>query len=105
MEEMDIEEARKLVSSNKTRFVWLGGEPRIDMAEALGIGKDRFTVMRPDAVYHADRALAESLSKSVLVCPHGNSSLFLAQHLMEEFNVEVYSLHGGISAIVGENNY
>ncbi len=104
-EEVGIEEARRIVNQKNSKFVWLGDMPRIDMTEALEIDKEKFEIMNPNDIYYADRDLAEKLSNNVLVCPHGNTSLFLAQHLIEEFGIDVYSLHGGISAIVGEGNY
>jgi hypothetical protein len=104
-EEVNLIEARKIVKEKGTKFVWLGDEPRIDMAEALEIEKDELIRINPQEIYNADKTLAESLVNDVLVCPHGNTSLFLAQHLKEEFNVQTFSLHGGITAIVGENNY
>lgn len=103
--EVDLDGARRLVAEKGSKLIWLGGRPRIDIAEALGIEGCSVEMIGPDEVYHCDGELAERLSGSVLVCPHGNTSLFLAQHLRENFGVEAYSLRGGISAVVGENSY
>ena len=106
--EIDSEESRRLAESGARIYVFinspsdlavveeaLGGKAvSIDIGEARGImfGSQSFN---PEAVKKKFRG-------SVIVCPHGNTSLMFVKAL-SAYGVTAYSLSGGIEGLKSRN--
>lgn len=106
--EIDIEKAKELAKSGNTVevFVQSHGDVELlkDVLETVNVkevnpGDARSIIMGLDDE-DSLKQLAKKYSGSIIICPHGNTSLRFAKAL-SRLGIESYSLNGGISKITG----
>ena len=100
--EVTLEEAKELIGTSTRKFVWLLGPTRVSIPEVLDVSDTQMLAIEPEEIMEFDDSTLRSLSGSVLVCAHGNTSAAIAIYLKAK-NIEAYSLKGGVAAIIGEN--
>ena len=103
IKEVDLNEAIEITSKNKTKLVWLGNEDIEEIATILNVHSSNVIRLMPMEVMHNTPESLKYLNNHVLVCYHGNTSRIVAQVLKSKFNIETFSLRGGITKILGEN--
>ncbi|MDE1859867.1 MAG: hypothetical protein KGH67_05050 [Candidatus Micrarchaeota archaeon] len=105
--EVDIDGAKKLAKGGSNIYVFaenLGdGEfvkallEGIGRTEEVDFGEARMIVMHLGSDGDIEE-LAQKYADSVIVCPHGNTSLRMARSLVA-LGVKAYSLHGGLAGL------
>ncbi len=84
------------------RFVWLGREPLDYIVGLLEIDGGKADQVGPHDIMAIDKFKALEFKDCVFVCYHGNTSRVVAKMLKQRFNVESYSMKGGVTSVVGE---
>lgn len=99
--DVSFDEAIGLISSKKSKIIWLGREPIEYISNLLDLPKGSVVAADPDDIMHADTAKAKTFDSKILMCYHGVTSKFVGNHLKNE-DISLYNLKGGITSIVGE---
>ncbi|MCL4381250.1 MAG: hypothetical protein M1331_01310 [Candidatus Marsarchaeota archaeon] len=102
IKEVEFSEAVEITSKNKTKLVWLGNENAEEIAALLNVDPGKVVRLMPTEVMNSNPESLSYLAKHVLVCYHGNTSKIVAQVLKSRFNIETFSLRGGITKAIGE---
>ncbi len=105
--EIDLEEAKKLAKSGSEIMVLIDnfGDVELvkeileakDNVEEIDFGEARVIVMSLGEPKDLSD-LAKKYENAVIVCPHGNTSLRMANAL-KQIGVHAYSLRGGIAGL------
>ncbi len=99
--EVSFEEVLEL-SSKSTKLVWLGNEPADYISQLLDLPEGTLKEADPNSILFADKNIAKEYKDAVFICHHGNTSLIIANALKERFDVDSYSMKGGVASVVGE---
>lgn len=93
---INLDEARTMIRQTDKKFVWLGIEPAIEVAAALGVPKEK--IMHLDMSDIAEMSVEElqAYKGCVLVCYDGAFADHIVRYLKKEHGIEVYSLDSGI---------
>lgn len=102
IEEIEFNEAVEITNKNKTKFIWLGNEDLDQIAKLLKLDSSKLLKLMPMEIVNSSPETINYLSKHVLVCYRGNTSKMVAKTLKSKYNIDTYSLKGGITKIIGE---
>ena len=107
-EEVSLEEAKEIAKVSRKAFVLAENYADLELvAELLGMGEGEVTMLDMDDVYplvmefgeeEELKAKASKYSNSVIICPHGNTSLKLVRAI-KMVGVGAYSLKGGVAEL------
>jgi rhodanese-related sulfurtransferase len=98
--EIDLQDALKLVNSDKSVFVWIGGWTSTPLNELLEIDRSKVMDANPYELLERENypKELEKYERPIFVCHHGISSYELVREL-ENNNIKAYSLFGGTEGI------
>jgi rhodanese-related sulfurtransferase len=102
VKEVDFKETVEMLNSGNHKFVWLGREPLDYIMGLLEIGQGKSEQVGPQDIMSIDKFKALEFKNCIFVCYHGNTSRVVAKMLKQRFNVESYSMKGGVTSVVGE---
>ena len=102
IKEVTLDEALKIAKEKGTVMVWLGTEPVEYVRELIGVERGKLVQGNPLMIATLSKDEAERFSEHVFICYHGNTSMRVAKTLLSNYNINSYSLKGGVTAIVGE---
>jgi rhodanese-related sulfurtransferase len=103
--EVDFEGAAKLAGEGHKVFVFINNASELEFVrEALGAGDgiSNIDILIARQIVFGDKVdlgnMAEEFRDSVIVCPHGRTSLKFAMALADR-GIRAYSLRGGIEGL------
>ena len=99
IESFGLEEAKEVVDAEHTRFLWLGVQ---DYQAALGVmqvRREKIGQLLPSEIDRLSKAQVEALKGCILVDYNGSLSASVAKYLKKEYNVETFTLKGGLYAV------
>ena len=107
-DEVSLEEAKEIAKLSRKAFVLAENYADLELvAELLGLGEGEATMLEMDDLYplvmefgedEELKAKASKYSNSIIVCPHGNTSLKLVRAI-KQLGVGAYSLKGGVAEL------
>lgn len=99
-DEIELRDALKLVNSNKSVFVWIGGWTNTPLHQLLEIDKSKVMDANPYELMEKDSYPKElkQYERPIFVCHHGISSYELVKELSTN-DIKGYSLFGGTEGI------
>ncbi|MCL5100439.1 MAG: rhodanese-like domain-containing protein [Candidatus Marsarchaeota archaeon] len=100
--ECTFEESLSIAKKHNTKLVWLGREPAEYISELLGLHEGDIIKAEPSDFLSSSGEQLKRFENSVLVCYHGNTSMYVAKFLKQKHNITSYSMKGGVTAITGE---
>ncbi len=107
-EEVSLEQAKEVAKTSRKAFVLAENYADLELvAELLGISESEVAMLEMDDLYplvmefgeeEELKAKASKYSNSVIICPHGNTSLKLVRAI-KHLGVDAYSLKGGVAEL------
>jgi len=106
-QEVDAQKGKDLAGQGRNVYVFMNSLQDLELArQVLGAGNNAQDIDMGEArmimFRHAQRKeLMEHAAKfegSLIVCPHGRTSLEFV-HALSELGIKAYSLHGGIEGL------
>ncbi len=107
--EVDMENARKLIEEGKSYLIWFGIEDVNYVSYLLGIDKSKIIRLNPSELSNMSSRGLRDFDGKILACYTGNISTQIALFLKNEYRVNAFVLKGGLAEIIsrgkmGKNN-
>lgn len=99
--EVELEEAREMVTKSGSRFLWLGIEAPDAVARVLGVPKDKVITMAPAELVN-DRNSVKQHAADILLSYEGEFAIHVAHLLKRRYGTEIRTLRGGLEGVAKE---
>jgi hypothetical protein len=94
-----FEEAKSMVESGNTRFLWMGVEPDEEVDKVLGVSRDKMVQMSGSHLLKCSKPEVEKMLPLVLVSYDGIMALHTSRMLKKKYGIDVSVLRGGIMGV------